>query len=141
VKRKESSVTQTRQPLIRACVITPCAAQVCVCVRACVTPRCGAVSATRGPCCRMPASPRILLGASHTWVAHSSWALHIQIAVMNIIREEHRGDVQGTHTHTHTVICECTNTYVHTHTNECVQYIVVHMKHDRSQAHVNRHVR
>lgn len=76
--------------------------KLCVCV--CVTPRCGALSATGGPCCRLPAYPRILLGASHTWVAHSSWTLHIQIAVMNIIREEQRGDVRGacTHTHTHT---------------------------------------
>ena len=77
----------------------------CVCV--CVWHR-GVLSATRGPCCRLLPYPRILLGASHTWVAHSSWALHIQIAVMNIIREEHRGDVQGTlslslyHTQTHT---------------------------------------
>lgn len=77
---------------------------VCICNCAsmclCVSWSHGVLAATRGPSCRLPACPRILLGVSHTWVAHSSWTLHIQIAVMNIIREEHRGDVQGTHTNT-----------------------------------------
>lgn len=109
-----------------------------MCLCACVTPRRRALFATRGPCCRLPPSPRILSGASHTWVAHSSWALHIQIAVMNIIREEQRGDVWGTHTHT--LICEGTNTYVSTQTNVCMKYIVVHTKHDHSYKHVNQHV-
>lgn len=113
----------------------------------CVTLKRGVLSATRGPSCRLLAYPRILLGASHTWVAHSSWALHIQIAVMNIIREEHRDDVRGTlslthtqtntntHTCTHTflVICECANTrhpaqkcvYI----LSCMQNITVHDTH------------
>ena len=119
----------------------------CVCV--CVWHR-GVLSATRGPCCRLLPYPRILLGASHTWVAHSSWALHIQIAVMNIIREEHRGDVQGTlslsnyhtQTHTHTYshmwvhihICQPTHKWVY------AVYIVMHTKHDHLHAHADWHV-
>lgn len=46
----------------------------------------------------------------------------------------------NTHTHTLIVICECTNTYVSTHTKECTLYIVVHTQHDRSHAHLDRHV-
>lgn len=102
----------------------------CVCV--CVTPRCGALSATGGPCCRLPAYPRILLGASHTWVAHSSWTLHIQIAVMNIIREEQRGDVRGACTHIHTHTRPRINTYV-------CEYDVVQTKHNHVW-HVGRRV-
>lgn len=79
----------------------------------CVTLKRGVLSATRGPSCRLLAYPRILLGASHTWVAHSSWALHIQIAVMNIIREEHRDDVRGTLSLTHAN--RNTHTCTHTH--------------------------
>lgn len=72
-----------------------------------------------GPVCRLLAYPRILLGASHTWVAHSSWTLHIQIAVMNIIREEHWGAVQGTQTHKYTFACKCTNTSTCTQVGAC----------------------
>lgn len=81
----------------------------------CVTLKRGVLSATRGPSCRLLAYPRILLGASHTWVAHSSWALHIQIAVMNIIREEHRDDVRGTLSLTHTHKQTQIHTHAHTH--------------------------
>ena len=138
VKREESSLTQSCELFIlRVYVIVLCAAQsmyFCVYVCMCVTPRHGALSATRGPCCRLLAYPRILLGASHTWVAHSSWALHIQIAVMNIIRGEHRGDVQGTHTHTHTQSYVSAQTHMSAHTQmsvcsilSCIQNMIAHM--------------
>lgn len=92
--------------------------ELCVCVHVCHTEAWDVVCHL-GPLCRLLTYPRILLGASHTWVAHSSWTLHIQIAVMNIIREEHWGAVQGTQTHKYTLACECTNTYVNVHTTAC----------------------
>lgn len=105
--------------------------KVCICNCAspclCVARSRGVLSATPGPSCRLPACPRILLGASHTWVAHSSWTLHIQIAVMNIIREERRGDVRGIHTN-YTFICGCTNTHVWVHTNVTFFRYIVHSR-------------
>lgn len=87
--------------------------------------------------CRLLAYPRILLGASHTWVAHSSWTLHIQIAVMNIIRVEHRGDIQGTHTHSQSYVSAQTRmsawTQMYARNILCIQnmtiFFAVQMKH------------
>lgn len=121
--------------------ISICVCVICECVPVCVTPRHRALSATRGPCCWLLAYPRILLGASHTWVAHSSWALHIQIAVMNIIREKHRGDVQGTHTHTNSksYVSAQTHMSAHTHTQRLYVRVYMHIWADVQITHAGVH--